>query len=69
MTAAVIIKLIAEVGFPLAQQLLALHYSKTAEVTSDQWADLAKISAYRSTDSLEAAGLKIVDGKLVPLAS
>ncbi len=68
MPAAVIIKLIAEVGFPLAQQLLAIHYSKDPEVPAGTWETLAKLQAYRSGDSLAAAGFKIADGKLVPLA-
>lgn len=65
-TPALITQLIAEVGLPLTQQLFALYHSGNAEVTPEQFALLTKLGQFRSSDALEAAGIKIVDGKVVP---
>jgi hypothetical protein len=58
MTPLLIAELIAKVGLPLAQQLIALYHSGNAPITSDQWAALAALGQYRSSDALAAAGVK-----------
>lgn len=66
MPIAVLAPIIAQYGLPLAQQIFALWQSK-ADVTQEDFDALLKLAAYRSTDALAAAGIKIVDGKVVPL--
>lgn len=67
MTPLLIAQLISQVGLPLAQQLVALYHAGNEPVTTDQWATLVKLGEYSSADSLAKMGLKIVDGKAVPL--
>ncbi len=67
MTPAVIAQLLAQFGIPLTQQIYTwIHEGKTV-VTDADWALLTTLSQYRSADSLAAAGIKIVDGKVVPV--
>lgn len=65
MTASVIIKLITEVGWPLAQELLAIYHAGNKAPTAGEWAALAKLAEYSSADSLASAGVRIEDGKVV----
>ena len=66
MNAATIAQLLVQFGLPLTQQLYTLFKTQgNAPITDQQWADLLTLSQYRSTDSLAAAGIKIVDGKVV----
>lgn len=67
MTPLLIAQLIAQYGLPLAQQLFALHASGKQVVTQEDFDQLVKLASYSSTESLAAAGLKIEDGKVVPL--
>lgn len=66
MPIATIIQLIAQVGLPLTQQIFTWVKSGKTEVTAEDIAFLVKLSQYRSTDALTAAGIKIEDGKVVP---
>lgn len=66
MPATILIPIIAQYGLPFAQQMYTLWTSK-ADVTPEMWAQLVTLSQYRSADSLAAAGIKIVDGKVVPI--
>lgn len=66
MTTLAVLNLIAQVGLPLAQQLLVIYESGKTTVTS---ADLETLMAYAtntSSLSLANAQIKIVDGKVVP---
>lgn len=66
MTPLLITQLIAQVGLPLAQQLIALYHAGNEPVTPEKWAELAKLGLYTSADSLAKAGIKIgPDGKVV----
>lgn len=65
MPLATVIQLLAQYGLPLTQQIFAWVKSGKTEVTAEDFEVLAKLSAYRSADSLAAAGMKIVDGKIV----
>lgn len=67
MSPLLISQLIANVGLPLAQQLVALYHSGNAPVGAEQWAELVKLGQYTSADSLAKAGVKIVDDKVVPI--
>jgi hypothetical protein len=67
MSPAIIAQLLVQFGLPLTQQIFTWIHSGKTEVTADDFAELMKLAQYRSTDSLTAAGLKIVDGKVVPL--
>ena len=67
MTPLVIAQLLVQYGLPLTQQLFALHASEKKEVTQEDFDALIKLSNYTSADSLAAVGLKLVDGKVVPL--
>jgi hypothetical protein len=68
MTPLLIAQLVSSVGLPLANELIALFHAGNAPVTAAQWDDLKTLGAYRSTDALAKAGLKITaDGKLTPL--
>lgn len=67
MTPAIIAQLLAEFGIPLTQQIYTWIQAGKTTVTPDDWAGLVTLSQYRSTDSLAAAGISIVDGKVVPL--
>lgn len=60
-----IAQIIAQYGIPLAQQLYTWHKEGKVEVTDADWATLSALGSYRSADALAAAGIKIVDGKVV----
>lgn len=59
-------QLIIQVGFPAAQEIRKWIVAEK-EVTDEMWALLETLAKYRSEDALTAAGIKIVDGKVVPL--
>ncbi len=67
MSPVLIASLLVQYGLPLTQQLFALHASGQKEVTQADFDALIKLSNYTSADSLAAVGLKLVDGKVVPL--
>ncbi len=67
MTPLLIAQLVAQYGLPLAQQLFTMYQAGNKPVSPDDFEALIKLGQYRSADSLTAAGLKIVDGKVVPL--
>lgn len=67
MPVAVVVQLLAQFGLPLTQQIFSWVQSGKTTVTADDFDVLVKLAAYRSSDSLAAAGLKIVDGKPVPI--
>lgn len=67
MTPLIVAQLLAQYGLPLAQQIFEWVKAGKTDVTADDFALLVKLSEYRSSDSLAAAGIKIVDGKVVPL--
>lgn len=54
MEATLVIKLIVEVGAPLAFKLIELAQAG-GRVTPEQWAELRKLSQYASADALAAA--------------
>jgi hypothetical protein len=66
MPLATIIQLLAQFGLPLTQQIFAWQREGKVVVTAEDFAVLEKLAAYRSADALAAAGIKIVDGKVVP---
>lgn len=68
MTPLLIIDLITKVGLPLASQLIGLYHAGNKEVTASDWAGLVKLGSYVSDDALAAAGIKVVDGKVVNLS-
>jgi len=68
MTPAIVAQLLAEFGLPLTQQIYTWIKEGKATVTAEDWALLTTLSQYRSADSLAAAGIKIVDGKVVPIS-
>lgn len=59
-------QLIVQVGLPLAKQLVEWKNAGKV-VTPDDFALLDKLAAYRSADSLASFGIKIEDGKVVPV--
>lgn len=62
--ALVVAQLIAQYGLPLAAQIVQwVHEGKT--VSPEDFALLETIGKYRSADALKAAGISIVDGKVV----
>lgn len=65
MTPLLIAELVTKVGLPLAQQLIDLYHSGNAPVTPEQWAALKMLGQYRSSDALSAAGIAVVDNKIV----
>lgn len=65
MPLATVIALLAQYGLPLTQQIYEWVKSGKTEVTADDFAALTTLAQYRSADSLAAAGIKIVDGKVV----
>ncbi len=69
MTPAIIAQLLAQFGVPLTQQIFAWIQAGKATVTPDDFALLIKLGQYRSTDALTAAGIAIVDGKVVPITA
>ena len=62
-----VIALLAQYGIPLTQQIFTWVNSGKTTVTAEDWEQLVKLGQYRSNDALAAAGIKIVDGKVVPL--
>lgn len=60
-------ELIVRVGLPLAQQLLAMFQSGNAPISAAQFETLVKLGQYRPEDALTAAGIKIADGKVLPV--
>lgn len=67
MNALLIAQIIGQYGLPLAQQLFDMYQRGNAPVTQADFDLLIKLGQYRSADSLAAAGLKIVDGRAVPV--
>lgn len=61
-----LIQLLVQFGLPLTQQIYTWSKENKTVVTDADWALLTTLSQYRSADSLAAAGIKIVDGKVVP---
>ncbi len=62
---ALAVKLLAEFGIPLTQQIIAWTHEGKTSMTPEDMAILAKLGQYRSSDALAAAGIAIVDGKVV----
>lgn len=62
-----IAQLLLQYGLPLTQQLFTLHAQGNKPLTQADFDALVKLANYSSADSLAAAGLKIEDGKVVPL--
>lgn len=67
MSPAIIAQLLVQFGLPLTQQIYTWIKDGKQTVTTEDWALLITLSQYRSADSLAAAGIKIVDGKVVPV--
>ncbi len=68
MPIATVVALLAQFGLPLTQQIFAWVQSGKTSVSPDDFALLAKLGQYRSDDALAAAGIKIVNGVVVPIA-
>jgi len=66
MPIATVIALIGQVGLPLAQQLIAMWESGKTTVSAADLQVLIDYGKNTSQASLAAAGIKIVDGKVVP---
>ncbi len=66
MPIATVIALIAQVGLPLAQQLIAMWEGGKTTVSAADIQVLIDYGKHTSAASLAAAGIKIVDGKVVP---
>lgn len=69
MNALLVAQLVAQYGLPLAQQLFTMYQNGNQPVTQADFDALTKLSQYRSSDALAAAGINIVDGKVVPISS
>ena len=67
MPIAVLAPLLAQYGLPLVQQVFALYNRPEGNVTQAEFDALVKLAAYRSSDALAEQGIKIADGKVVPL--
>lgn len=69
MTVSLFVELIAKVGLPLALQVRQWYVEgrQQTTVTDADIAVLVALEKYRSSDSLAAAGISIVDGKVVPI--
>lgn len=69
MTPAIIAGLLQQFGLPMVQYFVGLYKSGNNPLTAAQLQavmdDVVQLSQYRSTDSLAAAGISIVDGKVV----
>jgi hypothetical protein len=65
MTPLLIAQIVAQYGLPLAQQLFTMYQKGNAPVSEADFALLTTLSQYRSSDSLAAAGIAIVDGQVV----
>lgn len=66
MPALLIAELLVRFGLPLTQQIFT-WVQDGKNVTPEMFELLVTLGKYRSEDSLAAAGIKIVDGKVVPL--
>ena len=66
MPIALVVQLLTQFGLPLTQQIFAWVQSGKTTVTPEDFATLVQLGQYRSSDALAAAGIKIVDGKVVP---
>ncbi len=66
MPIATFVQLLAQFGLPLTQQIFLWLQAGKTDVTAADFDALVKLSQYRSLDSLAAAGIKIVDGKVMP---
>lgn len=62
-----IIQLLVQFGLPLTQQIMQWHAAGKTDVSAEDFALLVTLGQYRSLDALAAAGIKIVDGKVVPV--
>lgn len=67
MQLALYLDLLAKYGFPFVAQVLAWQKENKTEVTAEDNTLLDTLSRYRSADALTAAGIAIVDGKVVLL--
>ena len=67
MPIAVLVPLLTQFGLPLTQQIYAWIQAGKTTVTPEDFATLVALSQYRSTDALTAAGIQIVDGKVISL--
>ena len=71
MTPAIIASILGQFGLPMVQYFVQLYQQGNNPLTPAQLAaviaDVIQLSQYRSTDSLTAAGIKIVNGAVVPL--
>lgn len=71
MTPLIIAQLLGQFGIPLTQYVISLFQQGNTVLTADQLAaivaDVNKLAQYRSSDSLAAAGIQIVNGKVVPV--
>ena len=67
MPLATIVELLLKYGLPLTGQIMAWVKAGQTEATPEMWATIETLSNYRSADSLAAAGIAIVDGKVVPI--
>lgn len=69
MTPAIIAGLLQQFGLPVVQYFVALYKSGNNPLTADQLnalvVDITMLSKYRSSDSLAANGIAIVDGRVV----
>lgn len=66
MPIATVIALISQVGLPLAQQLISMWESGKSTVSAADLQVLIDYGKQTSADSLKAAGIKIVNGAVVP---
>lgn len=70
MTPALIASILTQFGLPMVQYFVGLYRAGNNPLTADQLnalvADVVQLSQYRSTDSLHAAGIDIVNGAIVP---
>jgi hypothetical protein len=73
MTPTLIAGLLEQFGLPMVQYFVGLYKNGNNPLTAAQLQalmdDVVHLSQYRSTDSLKAAGIAIVDGKVVPIAA
>ncbi len=67
MSPLIIAQIIAQYGVPLAAQLYAMYHAGVESVPPDKFVYLMTLANYSPDDALAAAGIKIVDGKVVPL--
>jgi hypothetical protein len=67
MTPLLVAQLLIQFGLPLTQQIMTWVQSGKTAVTPEDFQALVTLSQYRSADALAAAGIKIVDGKVVPV--